>query len=618
MMSVGITARKHPGSCPRGGLASLLSSVDLSSGASTVDKLNGRHIPRAKTAPRPGEVARTKGRTLNSYRLGALPILDRILKQMRLEWFLRSFLPPADRRCRIAPAVGITLLLKNVLLSREPLYGVGEWAARHAPEALGFTENQLTSLNDDRVGRCLDRLFQSDITSMVLALATHVVQEFQVDLDELHNDSTTITFHGAYADATQEEKRGERTRMAITWGYNKDHRPDLKQLLYILTVSRDGAIPLYFQVASGNVADDQTHRATWDLLCRLVGRPDFLYVADCKLATSENMAHIRQHHGRFLTVLPRTRKEDRTFRDSLSSGLVQWRHIHDKRNDTGEIVDRYSVCEPALLSVEGYRLVWYHSTRKADQDACTRNQQIQRAMTELGELRLRLSSPRTRYRQRAKVAEAVEGILTARGVESWIVTEIDERTEEKYRQESRGRPNAETRYVKEASTRFELEYRIDNATVAVEACGDGVFPLITNDTALTEQELLLAYKGQPSLEKRFTHLKTDFEVAPVFLKEASRIQAFLCVYFLALLTESLLERELRRAMDRRAIASMPLYPEGRKCGRPTARRVIDLFEDVQRHSLRVGKQSPMVFTTQLSKLQRQVLTLLGMRHVYEA
>ena len=140
---------------------------------------------------------------------------------------------------------------------------------------------------------------------------------------------------------------------------------------------------------------------------------------------------------------------------------------------------------------------------------------------------------------------------------------------------------------------------------------------ITNDT-LRELELLLAYKGQPSLEKRFTHLKTDFEVAPVFLKEASRIQALLCVYFLALLTESLLERELRRAMDRKAIASLPLYPEGRKCGRPTARRVIDLFEDVQRHSLRVGKQPPMVFTTQLSKLQRQVLRLLGMRQVYEA
>ena len=47
--------------------------------------------------------------------------------------------------------------------------------------------------------------------------------------------------------------------MAITWGYNKDHRPDLKQLLYILTVSGDSGVPLYFQVASGNVVDDQTH-----------------------------------------------------------------------------------------------------------------------------------------------------------------------------------------------------------------------------------------------------------------------------------------------------------------------------------------------------------------------
>ena len=115
----------------------------------------------------------------------------------------------------------------------------------------------------------------------------------------------------------QEEKRGQQTRMAITWGYNKDHRPDLKQLLYILTVARDGAVPLYFQVASGNVADDQTHRATWDLLCRLTGRRDFLYVADCKLASAENMAYIHQHQGRFLTVLPRTRSEDNAFRDLL-------------------------------------------------------------------------------------------------------------------------------------------------------------------------------------------------------------------------------------------------------------------------------------------------------------
>ncbi len=583
-----------------------------------MEKPKKHHVPRSTTAPRPGEIARAKSRTLNSCRIGALPIINGILKRMCLDKFLRSFLPRADRRCRIAPATGIGLLLKNVLLSREPLYGVGEWAARYDPIAHGFCDSQLSSLNDDRIGRCLDRLFRSDVTSLVLALATHVIREFQVDIDELHNDSTTITFHGAYANAAKEEKRGQTTRLAITWGYNKDHRPDLKQLLYILTVSGDGAVPLYFQVASGNVVDDQTHRATWDLLCRLTGRRDFLYVADCKLATSENMAYIQQRQGRFLTVMPRTRAENRVFRDLVSRGQVQWKHIYDKHNDQREIVDQYSVSVPETLSVEGYRLVWYHSTRKAEQDACMRHQQIERAMVELAEVRRKLSSPRTRYRQAAKVEDAVQGILKARGVEGWIVTEIKEKSEETFRQARRGRPTADTSYVKRTSTRFELAYHIDSVQLAAETCYDGIFPLITNETAQTELDLLLAYKGQPSLEKRFSHLKTDFEVAPVYLKEASRIQALLCVYFFALLTESLLERELRRAMDREAIASLPLYPEGRKCRRPTARRVIDLFEDVQRHSLRVGKRPPAVFMTELSQLQRRILRLLGMANVYDS
>jgi len=387
----------------------------------------------------------------------------------------------------------------------------------------------------------------------------------------------------------------------------------------LLREGQDGAVPAYFQVASGNVVDDKTYIATWDLLCRLVGRPNFLYVADCKLASTENMAYIHQHQGRFLIVLPRTRSEDRDFRDLLSKGQVQWHPIHEKRNDRGEIVDQYSVSVPATLSAEGYRLVWYHSTFKAEQDAHARHQQVERALTELAELRQKLSSPRTRYRQEAKVAEVVQEILRARGVERWIVTEIKERTEQNFRQDRRGRANDKTRYVVKTSTRFELAYHIDTAQLAAERCDDGVFPLITNDDSLPELEMLLAYKSQPSLEKRFSHLKTDFEVAPVYLKEVIRIQALLSVYFLALLTESLLERELRRAMDRETIESSPLYPEGRKCRRPTARRVIDLFEDVQRHSLRAGRRRPpVVFTTELSRLQRRLLRLLGMTNVYDA
>jgi len=157
---------------------------------------------------------------------------------------------------------------------------------------------------------------------------------------------------------------------------------------------------------------------------------------------------------------------------------------------------------------------------------------------------------------------------------------------------------------------------VDAARLAEAAQCDGIFPLISNEVTMSAKELLLAYKQQPMIEKRFAQLKTDFVVAPLFLKEVSRIQALLCVYFLALLVESLLERELRKAMESEGIESLPLYPEGRACRRPTARKVIDLFEDVQRHELSAGRRPAVVFTTKLSRRQRKILRLLGMPKVY--
>jgi transposase len=553
---------------------------------------------------------------LTSCRIAALPVLDHVLRRLRLEEFLREHLAREDGRSRVSNATGLMVLVRNLLIAREPLYGVGEWAARHEPELLGLTPAQLPSLNDDRAGRCLDRLFDADIPSLTLAVVAHAVREFGVELDELHNDSTTVTLHGDYESADREQTLRGKLRLAVTHGHNKDHRPDLKQLLYILTVSRDGAVPVQFRVESGNATDDRSHQSTWKLLCELTGRHDFLYVADCKLATAENMAYIHQNSGRFLTILPRTRSEDATFRAAIREGLARWRHIHDKFDDDGQLVDRFRIHEPEATTAEGYRLVWYHSARKAELDALARHKRLERATAALTELGVKLTSTRTRYRDRAKVAQAVDTILRDGDVEGFLVVDIKERTNETYRQERRGRPGPDTRYVRNEATRFELTWRIDHDRLAEESRCDGVFPLVSNVTTMSALELLLAYKQQPMIEKRFSQLKTDFVVAPVFLKEVSRIQALLCVYFFALLTESLLERELRRAMAREGIESLPLYPEGRACRRPTARRVIDLFEDIQRHELVTEGRTAVIFMTELTRLQRKILRLLGMPKAY--
>ena len=102
------------------------------------------------------------------------------------------------------------------------------------------------------------------------------------------------------------------------------------------------------------------------------------------------------------------------------------------------------------------------------------------------------------------------------------------------------------------------------------------------------------------------------------MKNVARIQGLLAVYFFVLLLQTLLERELRRAMARHELASLPLYPEGRACTRPTTSRIIELFEPLQRHVVQNGAdddedQEPVVLITKLTTVQRKIIQLLGLK-----
>jgi transposase len=569
---------------------------------------------RANRETQPGTRALAEGLELRSYDIGALPLLQRILERMQLERLLREHLPKDDPRTELPTASALLVLIANLLLSREPVYGVGEWAAHFPPELLGLTAKDLPRLHDDRLGRSLDRMFDGIGPTLVMAVVRQVVQEFDVSLSELHNDSTTVSFYGAYDDAGVESEQRGRPTLGITWGHSKARRPDLKQLLYILTVTSDGNVPIYFASASGNVADDRTHIATWDLLRELIGHPDFLYVADCKLASSENLGHIATRGGRFVTVLPRGRAEDVSFRQRLrtASPPLTWKLLYVLADDDGEVKDELSICGDDHVHGEGYRLLWYHSLRKAELDGERRVRAIQRATEALGDLRQRLLGPRTRFRERAKVEQAVAKIVADTEAGSWLTIEIEEQEEETFRQATRGRPSEQTKYVKQTRSRYTLRWTLNLEALSEAEREDGVFPLLTNDRKLTSTEVIQAYKRQPLIEKRFSQFKTDFAVAPVYLKNVARIQGLLAAYFFALVAQTLLERELRRSMARANLKSLPLYPEDRPCSRPTTHRVIEVLSSIQRHELRVGEEQAQVMVTQLTKTQREIIRLLGL------
>ena len=584
-----------------------------------------------------GAVAAQGSIRLRSYQVGALPLLTHYYERLKLTEILQRHLPADDVRQQIPTARIVELLISNVLASREPLYAIPEWVARHGPELFDLFPADLPGLHDDRLGACLARLFHAATPALLLAIVRSAIDEFQVSLDELHNDSTSVSFYGDYPPARQPRRKRGRVPTTITWGHSKDHRPDLKQLLFTLTLANDGGVPLYFHVDDGNTNDDVTHRRSWDLLASLVGGPDFLYVADGKLASRENLHHIAARGGRFVTVLPGGRCEDVEFRRRLRTAphTIHWAPCWVRIEPPDDPLrplktaeqpnDVFRVCSPEELTADGYRLLWFHSLRKAEHDQAARGQRCQRAIQELQELPARLSSPRTRFRERATVESAVQAILEQRQVAELLKLEILQHQDETFRKQGPGRPAKDSNYRREVRPRFTLSWRIEDASWRNAQVEDGVFPLLTNDRTLTPKQVLEAYKRQPKIEKRFGQLKSDYDLAPVFLKSPERIVGLFTIYFLALLVQALIERDLRRALtaaaaqaepaEQRWLGSIDLYPEGRRTRRPTARHALDALEHVRRYDLwqtgSAADDPPLALVDTLTPTQQRLLTLLG-------
>jgi transposase len=548
---------------------------------------------------------------LVSYRLGGLPLVNHFLDRIGLDQALARWLPEPDRRFKLSPVTAIRLLVVNLLVGRAPLYGLGAWAAPYAPNLLGLPGGDTAWLNDDRVGRALVSLFDADRASLLTELIVGVIAEFGVDTSEMHNDSTSVSVHGQYDDADGRPRRGKPTA-AVTFGHSKDHRPDLKQLVWILTVSADGSVPMAYRLTDGNTADDPTHVPTWDALVKVLGRRDFLYVADSKLCSGDAMRHIDGQEGRFVTVLPRTRGEDKWFRDWIQTNQPQWTEaIRLPGERIGDLPRVWSTFPSPLPSTEGYRIIWVHSTVKAARDTHARRSRIEAGTAAIEELATKLAGPKTRLRTRAAVEQAAAKALADTGSARWLEVTVTETVEEGFRQEQRGRPGAQTRYRRTTRTRHSIQWRSRDDLIAYDAASDGCFPLVTNDRNLTEKDALVAYRYQPNLERRHHLLKSVQDADPIWLRDPARIEAIFCCQFLALLVGALIERQIRTAMKAAATADIPLYPELRACQSPSAERILAVFNDLTRHELHRDGQLVQTFEAELTPLHQQILDLLG-------
>ena len=549
-----------------------------------------------------------ENRTLKKYRVGGLPIIRTIMDRMGLRRILSSYLPHHGNE-KIPTEDTLMLLIANLALGKNPLYELEEWVSSLDHRCIGEEFSAQGQFNDDRFGRALDKLYDTDLASLTTDIVTAIVPEFDLKLDRFHNDSTSVKAYGKIPGQTQ---RGLQLRN----GHSKDHRPDLKQLVYSLTISADGAVPVHCKTYSGNRTDDTTHIETWDALKKIHGSSDFLYVADSKLCTDSQLNHIVANYGRAITIMPQTWGETTSFMDALRSGKKNkqeiWRRIKPGSAVEEPITEYFSSYAGEYhTSKRGYRIHWIHSSEKCIRDRAFREERLRKTEKLLLDLNARINTRNLKTRE--QIQEAVDQHLKKNNMTDFIAIDIGVAHEEIKTQVGRGRPSKETAYRTVIREIYTMTWRRLTESLKREAKTDGVFPLLCTDDRLTSKDVLQAYKYQPRLEKRFSQFKSIHNAAPLFFKKIERVEANMFAFFIALMIQALIERQTRIGMGENNISALTLYPEDREASHPTTDKIMNIFADISTYKLLEKNSVVEEHRDELNKTHLSILALFNVK-----
>ena len=543
-------------------------------------------------------------KSLKRLESGGLPLIYWAIKKLGLKEILDDYLSKHGNE-KVAISDSLILILYNLTIGKRPLYELENWCSKINPHSIGNETIDCDILNDDRFGRALDKLYEADRSSLMTDIVIKMVKKFELNLDRIHNDSTTAKTHG---EVTGKTKDG----LELKRGHSKDHRPDLKQLVFCMSIAADGAVPIHFKAYSGNVTDDKTHIETWETIRKIKGDPNFIYVGDCKVCTNQQLNYIASNGGKVVTIIPSTWKEVEAFKSELRECKKDKIEILRKPlpsqtynfiPEEKKKLEYYCTFPGEYKTANGYKIHWIFSSEKKNRDEEQREDFLIKTEAMLAELNSKLNV--RKYKSKEIISEGVNSILSTNKMERFFEINITTK-EAAVATESEKAPEAF------AQPYFYLTWSRKHGVIKKEKNVDGIFPLLTTDHELKAIDVLNYYKFQPRIEKRFSQLKSFHNLMPILFKKVERIEATMFLYFLCMMVQALIEREVRTNMVAKSINYLKIYPEEMAAFRPTTPIILENFEGISRTLITNEYENIEEIKDELSQTQILTLEMLGM------
>jgi transposase len=442
--------------------------------------------------------------------LGALPVLYALLEVLQVREII-------NRHCATAAEVDhgtvAMVMILNRLTAPRPLYCVADWLARTVlVYQLGVPAKKF---NDDRLGRALDALSEHsrDIWQDIVHRA---FVRAGVDLSVVFYDLTAFVAHGAYTGSEY-----------VDFGFAHNTPMDKRKFKTGLNVTADGNVPTEYALWAGRTADLATVQENMERLCRLLrnhgwSAQDTIIIGDRANLNDELAIAYADHGLRYLAGLQPQKKPHRERLVRYPDEQFYALPLNDGRGRNG-------------YWGKPCQVTFKHAGRQVTHRGLVVLSGPMRSALRKG----RATKLRT-LRQELKAVQGKIGKPYHRTVEA-----VQKRANTCIKKSPVGKFMRAQAFV-DAQGQIRLRWWVDRHTLLLAMRKDGRYLLVTNDWRLSPQRMFDLYRDKDGVEKRFTVSKSDLKVSPIYLHKDARIEGMLLIHMLALLTYSLVERQVRQ------------------------------------------------------------------------
>lgn len=540
---------------------------------------------------------------INAYRVDYLPYFAHVIDRLNLVEIINRIIDKKHSQADVNTGVFVKGMILNLIsdekfrLYRLPDFYQDKPLELLFPECKGLAAE---NFNEFRAGDVLMEIFEADPRKIFSAISQEAIKIYDLDKSILHVDTTSKTFFGAYENQID-------TPITINRGHSKDHRPDLKQILFGKGVNQDG-VALMGDVLSGNKSD-KTFNKEWISKIRtflnLKNDEKLTYIADSCLVTQENVNLLSKYNIDFISLV------SDTFKLPIELKL---KAIEDNDwNDIGQISKQKNSASFKIKSYLNefcggtYKFLVVKSSSLEKTKTKTIEKNVKKEDIELQkkiksfERKTFFCEKDAKNESRIFIKKCKSKYYTIEASVNLLNNETKLSDKEKIKKKSQN--SDKELYV----VKFSLKK--DEEKIKLEKELGSMFVLITSDLDLEDKEILVTYKGQHKVERGFKFLKNPTVIGNYCLKNPQRIYAFGFLLLITSIIYTLAERMLKIPLSDEKEKPLDALPH-QKTRTPTGNAIKFIFSNILLINYKIGGKNVWKLSKPLNKNQKRVLSLV--------